>query len=91
MILIDFGYSFGASRELAVPELIPFRLTKCFTEIMDPIGYEGIFKQAMMKSFTALQENKHVIIDFCDVFIDDPLMEWIWKCKRENPSILVTS
>lgn len=51
-------------------------------EIMEPIGYEGIFKQAMMKSFKALQDNKNVIIDFCDVFIDDPLMEWIWKCKR---------
>jgi len=30
VILIDFGYSFGSSRDLAVPELIPFRLTKCF-------------------------------------------------------------
>ena len=60
-------------------------------ELMEPIGYEGIFKQAMMNSFTAFQDSKNIIIDFCDVFIDDPLMEWIWKCKRENPSMLVNS
>ena len=28
--MIDFGYSFGASIELPIPELIPFRLTKIF-------------------------------------------------------------
>ena len=42
----------------------------------------GIFKQAMRNAFSAFQDNKNVIIDFCDVFIDDPLMEWIWKCKK---------
>ena len=51
-------------------------------EMMEPIGYQGIFKQAMMNAFSAFQDNKNVIIDFCDVFIDDPLMEWIWKCKK---------
>ena len=43
-------------------------------EIMEPIGYEGIFKQAMINAFSAFQDNKNLLIDFCDVFIDDPLM-----------------
>jgi DNA-dependent protein kinase catalytic subunit len=30
IIMIDFGYSFGASIEVSIPELIPFRLTKTF-------------------------------------------------------------
>jgi len=77
IIMIDFGYSFGAGRDLPIPELIPFRLTKCFMEIMEPIGYQGVFKQAMMNAFSALQDNKNIIIDFCDVFIDDPLIEWV--------------
>lgn len=54
---------------------------------MEPIGYQGIFKQAMVNAFSAMQDNKNIIIDFCDVFIDDPLMEWIWKCKKEIPSV----
>ena len=77
IILIDFGYSFGAGRDLPIPELIPFRLTKCFMEIMEPIGYQGVFKQAMMNTFSALQDSKNIFIDFCDVFIDDPLLEWM--------------
>jgi phosphatidylinositol kinase/protein kinase (PI-3 family) len=54
---------------------------------MEPIGYQGIFKQGMVNAFSAMQDNKNIIIDFCDVFIDDPLMEWIWKCKKEIPSV----
>lgn len=38
VVPIDFGYSFGASIDLGVPELMPFRLTKVFTELMDPVG-----------------------------------------------------
>ncbi len=30
IVMIDFGYSFGASVDLSIPELIPFRLTKSF-------------------------------------------------------------
>jgi phosphatidylinositol kinase/protein kinase (PI-3 family) len=45
----------------------------------------------MINAFSALQANKNIIIDFCDVFIDDPLMEWIWKCKKENPSLPIIS
>ena len=41
---------------------------------MEPIGYEGIFKQSMINAFSALQNSKNVVVDFCDVFIDDPLM-----------------
>ncbi len=30
LVMIDFGYSFGAGLDIKIPELIPFRLTKCF-------------------------------------------------------------
>lgn len=38
IVPIDFGFCFGSSFELGVPELMPFRLTKTFEELMDPIG-----------------------------------------------------
>jgi phosphatidylinositol kinase/protein kinase (PI-3 family) len=50
---------------------------------MDPIGYEGVFKQAMINSFEALQKKSNLIVDYCDVFIDDPLMEWVWNSKKQ--------
>lgn len=53
IVPIDFGFSFGASLQLGVPELMPFRLTKCFEELMDPVGFEGVFKKSMTSSFEA--------------------------------------
>lgn len=44
IVSIDFGYSFGAGLGLSVPELIPFRLTRCFTNLMNPVGIDGIFR-----------------------------------------------
>jgi len=24
-----------------------------------------------------------LIVDYCDVFVDDPLMEWVWVSRRQ--------
>lgn len=64
IVPIDFGFSFGAGIDLGVPELIPFRLTKCFTELADPIGYEGNFKKSMIISFDAFADNIQLIADY---------------------------
>ena len=34
IVMIDFGYSFGASIDLPIPEIIPFRLTRSFIDLM---------------------------------------------------------
>ena len=51
IVMIDFGYSFGASVELPIPEIIPFRLTKSFTELTRPIGLSGTFKKCMLACY----------------------------------------
>lgn len=39
---IDFGHAFGSATELLpIPELMPFRLTKHFVELMGPLGTSG--------------------------------------------------
>lgn len=82
IVLIDFGYSFGAGFDLGVPELMPFRLTKTFEELMDPVGFDGVFKKSMISSFQAFSENMTLICDYCEVFVDDPLLEWVWSNKK---------
>jgi DNA-dependent protein kinase catalytic subunit len=84
IILIDFGYSFGASLDLPLPELVPFRLTKIFRELMDPIGVNGIFKASMVYSISALRNNWHQLIDFCDVFINDPVLDWTYIARKKR-------
>ena len=38
VVSIDFGISFGTNINLGIPELVPFRLTKCFLNLMEPGG-----------------------------------------------------
>lgn len=42
---IDFGAAFGfATTELPVPELIPFRLTNQFQNLLQPLDSVGLLK-----------------------------------------------
>ena len=42
---IDFGAAFGfGSSELPVPELIPFRLTNQFRNLLQPLDSVGLLK-----------------------------------------------
>lgn len=48
MISIDFGHAFGSATEhLAIPEVVPFRLTPQLVGVLDPIGVSGILENAM--------------------------------------------
>ena len=84
--MIDFGYSFGTSIELPIPELIPFRLTRSFIDLTRPIGLDGMFRKCLLFYFYALNRKMHLIVDYCDVFVDDPLMEWVWVSRKQLAS-----
>jgi DNA-dependent protein kinase catalytic subunit len=44
LIGIDFGHAFGtATQFLPIPELMPFRLTRQFTNFLLPLDCEGIY------------------------------------------------
>lgn len=48
LIGIDFGVAFGnATRNLPIPELIPFRLTPHFVNVLEPMGVSGLIKKNM--------------------------------------------
>lgn len=83
VVMIDFGYSFGASIELPIPELIPFRLTRSINDLTKPIGIDGAYRKSMLACFEALHKKMQLVVDYCDVFVDDPLMEWVWVSRKQ--------
>lgn len=83
VVSIDFGISFGEGLNLFIPELMPFRLTKCFQSLMGPIGENGMFRHAMITALTCLKKKRHQLLDFCEVFVSDPLLDWI-KLSRDK-------
>ncbi|OON23234.1 hypothetical protein X801_00861 [Opisthorchis viverrini] len=51
---IDFGYAFGLTTLiLPVPELVPFRLTACQRELLEPSGPAGMFGYTLSRTLAA--------------------------------------
>jgi hypothetical protein len=86
IIPIDFGYSFGLGVGLYIPELMPFRLTQNFQELTYPLGVEGLFRNTLIFAMKTLKENKSLLLDVCEVFIRDPLVDWTKAAKGKSVS-----
>jgi DNA-dependent protein kinase catalytic subunit len=88
IVPIDFGYSFGFGVGLYIPELMPFRLTQNFMELLYPLGVQGVFRNSLIFAMKALKAERHIITDTCEVFIRDPLIDWerIAKSKTKKNS-----
>lgn len=50
---------------------------------MEPIGPNGIFKSNIMHAFKAFRSNYSEILDFAEIFITDPVLDWI-KISRNK-------
>ncbi|CAD8069351.1 unnamed protein product [Paramecium sonneborni] len=86
LIAIDFGFSFGQGLALPIPELMPFRLTQVFEGLAKPIGLGGLYKSQFVKVMSAFRKKRHILLDFCEVFINDPLIEQIKIGKNKGMS-----
>ena len=86
VIPIDFGYSFGFGVGLPVPEILPFRMTQNFQELCYPLGINGMFRNSMILTLKALKANRHILIDTCEVFVRDPVMDWVKAAKAKTQS-----
>lgn len=89
---IDFGYAFDAATLLLpIPEMVPFRLTRQMTGLLKPLDSDGLLKLTMIAAISALVQNRHLLLDVMDVFVNEPLLDWTqWASKLPGkPSIEV--
>jgi DNA-dependent protein kinase catalytic subunit len=84
---IDFGAAFGQGILLSVPELMPFRYTRQFQHMLDPLRTEDILKQDMTYVMRALRDQRRKLLTVLDVFIKEPQMEWIAASKNTKQSV----
>lgn len=80
---IDFGIAFGSGVDLTTPELMPFRLTQQIEGVIAPHPLEGAYKQTMVHTLRALRKNKSLILDTCDIFVKEPLLDWTKEAKKK--------
>jgi DNA-dependent protein kinase catalytic subunit len=83
--MIDFGISFGQGLYQLIPELIPFRLTHQIRSVMWPLGVKGCIKQTLVNTLSAFKDSRDDILDCCEIFVKEPLIEWI-KVNKLNSS-----
>lgn len=83
-IHIDFGVAFDQGKNLAVPETVPFRLTRDMVDGFGVSGVEGVFKKSCENTFRVLRDNKDHIISILDVLRWDPLYSWTLSPIRKK-------
>jgi DNA-dependent protein kinase catalytic subunit len=77
LVGIDFNLCFGAAtRDLYIPELIPFRLTPQFVNVMDPLGVSGAIKKCMFHALRCFRASKDLLMACMEVFVKDPAVDW---------------
>uniref|UniRef100_A0A8C3EIJ4 DNA-dependent protein kinase catalytic subunit n=1 Tax=Corvus moneduloides TaxID=1196302 RepID=A0A8C3EIJ4_CORMO len=77
MVGIDFGYAFGAATQfLRVPELMPFRLTRQFVNLMMPVKEWGLIYSVMVHALRAYRSDPDLLISTMDVFVKEPSLDW---------------
>nr|CBN81784.1 DNA-dependent protein kinase catalytic subunit [Dicentrarchus labrax] len=77
MVGIDFGHAFGSATQfLAVPELMPFRLTQQFVNLMQPLKESGLIQSVMVHSLRAYRAEPDLLLNTMDVFVKEPSLDW---------------
>ena len=67
-VSIDFGYCFGLSSHLPIPETVPFRLTPNIVEVMKPFGLRGLFASQMVLGMQQIFAQKKALSDFISIY-----------------------
>ncbi|XP_034718647.1 DNA-dependent protein kinase catalytic subunit [Etheostoma cragini] len=77
MVGIDFGHAFGSATQfLPVPELMPFRLTQQFVNLMQPLKESGLIQSIMVHSLRAYSAEPDLLLNTMDVFVKEPSLDW---------------
>ncbi|XP_077022849.1 DNA-dependent protein kinase catalytic subunit isoform X2 [Tamandua tetradactyla] len=74
---IDFGHAFGSATQfLPVPELMPFRLTRQFINLMFPMKETGLTFSVMVHALRAFRADPGLLVNTMDVFVKEPSFDW---------------
>jgi len=77
VVHIDFGDCFEvAMTRPAIPEKVPFRLTRMLRDAMDAAQIEGHFRSTSEHVMHVIRENRTSVLSMLEAFVDDPLVQW---------------
>ncbi|KAI9141330.1 hypothetical protein BKA69DRAFT_1038604 [Paraphysoderma sedebokerense] len=89
IIHIDYNICFERGKKLRVPEMVPFRLTQNFVDVLGVTGVEGTFRIACESVLTALRKHREVLTTLLETFVYDPLVDWNDDMKDDREKKLL--
>lgn len=76
LVHIDLGVAFEQGKQLPIPELIPFRLTRDLVHGMGVSGVDGVFSESCERTMEVMRNQHEFIENIVEVFLHDPLFKW---------------
>ncbi|GAA5948981.1 hypothetical protein JCM3765_003976 [Sporobolomyces pararoseus] len=76
LVHIDFGIAFEQGKRLAIPELVPFRLTQNLVDGFGSSGVDGVFRRCSEETLRVLRDRSNILMTILEVFKHDPLQRW---------------
>uniref|UniRef100_A0A182SC98 non-specific serine/threonine protein kinase n=1 Tax=Anopheles maculatus TaxID=74869 RepID=A0A182SC98_9DIPT len=84
LVGVDFGIAFSAgTRDLPIPELVPFRLTPQFVAVMEPMRLAGILQKCHLHTLQCLRDSRMLLRACLEVFVREPTVDWL-KAARQR-------
>lgn len=93
LIGIDFNVVFEAGfRNLPIPELIPFRLTPQFVNVMMPFGTTGLISSCMVHALKVFRRERKLLLACLEVFLREPTIDWLYTAweAQDDPMEFLT-
>lgn len=81
---VDFDCIFEKGLALAVPEVVPFRLTSNMVAAFGVSGVEGPFRRLCELTMLLVRENESTVMNQLESFVYDPIMDWTRKGRNHN-------
>jgi hypothetical protein len=73
---VDLNCIFHKGRSFAIPEVVPFRLTRNMVDAFGINALEGPFRRACELTMLLMRQNKDALVSVLGTFVHDPLLEW---------------
>ncbi|KAG4073019.1 hypothetical protein HA402_009438 [Bradysia odoriphaga] len=92
MLGIDFNYAFGTgTRDAPIPELIPFRLSPHFVNVMTPFGTSGLITKTMIHTLRTFRSSRKLLTSYMESFVKEPTIYWLFSARSRNPDESLSS
>ncbi|KAG4079582.1 hypothetical protein HA402_014371 [Bradysia odoriphaga] len=92
MLGIDFNLAFGAgTRDSGIPELVPFRLSPHFVNVMAPFGTSGLITKTMIHTLRTFRSSRKLLTSYMESFVKEPTIDWLFSARTRNPDESISS